>query len=181
MNLAPATNIEPPVSGPAAAPAPLDRTIEGVFRRVAAPVHNYLRAAGASDSEDLLSDVFVDVLRGLARFRGDDDALRRWVFTIAHHRLVDEHRRRARSRRLLRTHAELRVAPPVDALDPALVVALGALTPDQREVVVLRFVADLSLETVAAMTDRPVGAVKSLQHRALRNLATALGSPDHSG
>jgi RNA polymerase sigma factor (sigma-70 family) len=146
-----------------------------VFRRIAGPVHNYLRAAGAIDSEDLLGDVFVDVLRGLPRFRGDDDALRRWVFTIAHHRLVDERRRRAKSRRL-RPQAPLRVAPADDPLDPALLAALDALTPDQREVVVLRFVADLSIETVAAMTDRPEGAVKSLQHRALRNLATALGS-----
>ena len=52
------------------------------------------------------------------------------------------------------------------------------LTPDQREVVVLRFVADLSLETVAAMTNRAEGAVKSLQHRALRNLAASLARAD---
>ena len=101
--------------------------------------------------------------------------MRRWVFTIAHHRLVVEHRRRTRRLRLLRTQNQLRVVPPDEPLDPALVAALDALTPDQREVVVLRFVADLSLETVAAMTNRPEGAVKSLQHRALRNLATALG------
>jgi RNA polymerase sigma-70 factor (ECF subfamily) len=59
-------------------------------------------------------------------------------------------------------------------MDPALVAALDTLTPDQREVVVLRFVADLSLEAVAALTDRAPGAVKSLQHRALRNLALQL-------
>ena len=48
------------------------------------------------------------------------------------------------------------------------------LTPDQREVVTLRFVADLAIEEVARITGRPVGAVKSLQHRALRALASAM-------
>jgi RNA polymerase sigma-70 factor (ECF subfamily) len=163
------------VSDTHAAPAATVWSIEDVFRRYAARVHNYLRTAGAADCEDLLSDVFVDLLRGLEKFEGDEDALRRWVFTIAHHRVVDEHRRRTRRLRLLRTQTQPTAVPPDEPLDPALVAALDALTPDQREVVVLRFVADLSLETVAAMTNRPEGAVKSLQHRALRNLATALG------
>ncbi len=175
MNLAPATTTATLVPDPPAAPGASVWSVEDVFRRYAGRVRNYLRTAGAADSEDLLSEVFVDVLRGLERFEGDEDALRRWVFTIAHHRLVDEHRRRTRRLRLLRTQNQLRVVPPDEPLDPALVAALDALTPDQREVVVLRFVADLSLETVAAMTNRPEGAVKSLQHRALRNLATALG------
>jgi len=149
-------------------------TLETTFREYAAPVHNYLRAARVSDSEDVLSDVFVDVMRGLDGFRGDRDALRRWIFTIAHHRVVDEHRRTSRRRRFLRsvpTDASYMHDEPVD---PALVAALDTLTPDQREVIVLRFVADLSLETVAALTKRAPGAVKSLQHRALRNLAVLL-------
>jgi RNA polymerase sigma-70 factor (ECF subfamily) len=149
-----------------------------VFRRYAAPVHNYLRASGATDSEDLLGDVFIDVMRGLERFQGDEIALRRWVFTIAHHRLVDQHRRRARRMHVLRAQTQMRVVPAEEPLDPALVSALESLTADQREVVVLRFVADLSLETVAAMTNRSEGAVKSLQHRALHNLATALAGVD---
>ena len=52
--------------------------------------------------------------------------------------------------------------------------ALMLLTPDQREVVTLRFVADLAIEEVARITGRPIGAVKALQHRALRALAATL-------
>jgi RNA polymerase sigma factor (sigma-70 family) len=174
VNLAPTTT-EAVMPDPPMSPAAPSRDVEEVFRRYAAAVHNYLRAAGAADSEDLLSDVFVDVMRGLDRFVGDEPALRRWVFTIAHHRLVDEHRRRARRRRIVHMQTQLRVAPPDEPLDPVLVTALATLTPEQREVVVLRFVADLSLETVASMTNRAESAVKSLQHRALRNLAIALG------
>jgi RNA polymerase sigma-70 factor, ECF subfamily len=174
VNLAPAPTAATHVPDPPAAPTAHARSFDDVFRSYAASVHNYLRGAGAFDSEDLLSDVFIDVLRGLERFEGDEGALRRWIFTIAHHRMVDEHRRRARRRRFARAQTPLRAAPTEEPLDPALVAALDALTPDQREVVVLRFVADLSLETVAAMTNRPEGAVKSLQHRALRNLASTL-------
>ena len=71
-----------------------------------------------------------------------------------------------------------REAPaPEDPIDPELVAALGRLTPDQREVVVLRFVADLPIEEVASLTGRTEGAVKSMQHRALAQLARTLRDP----
>ncbi len=152
----------------------LKPTVEEVFRCLAGPVHAYLRVSGGVEADDLLGDVFVDVTRGLDRFPDDHDALRRWVFTIAHHRLVDERRRLARRARIIRTQRLPDTAAPEEPFDPALIAALDTLTADQREVVILRFVADLALETVAEMTRRPIGAVKSLQHRALHNLANAL-------
>ena len=65
---------------------------------------------------------------------------------------------------------------PWEPIDPALVSAIGRLTPDQREVVVLRFVADLPIEAVARITGRTTGAVKALQHRALAQLAGTVSS-----
>ena len=134
-------------------------------------MRNYLRANGVPDCDDALGDVFVRVAKGIDRFEGDDEQLRRWVFTIAHHRLVDGHRRRAKERPV---ETRATVAESHDPFDPDLAAALRALTPEQREVVVLRFVADLSLETVAELTGRTVGAVKAMQHRALAQLATML-------
>jgi len=58
------------------------------------------------------------------------------------------------------------------------VAALSTLTPEQREVVVLRFVGDVSLEDVARITRRRVGAVKAMQHRALEALARQLGGTE---
>ncbi|HVM02425.1 MAG TPA: sigma-70 family RNA polymerase sigma factor, partial [Acidimicrobiales bacterium] len=58
-----------------------------------------------------------------------------------------------------------------------LVEALSRLTADQREVVVLRFVADLPLADVARITGRRTGAVKALQHRALEALSALLDRP----
>jgi RNA polymerase sigma-70 factor (ECF subfamily) len=150
---------------------------ERVFRTLAGPVHGYLRASGAQESDDLLGDVFVDVTRSLARFEGDDDALRRWVFTIAHNRLVDE-RRHAERRRRLAPVAPAPSAMQPEPLDPELEAALGQLTPDQRDVVVLRFVADLPLDAVASLMGRNVGAVKALQHRALARLQAQLRASD---
>ena len=147
------------------------------YRRLAPAVLGYLRARRVPDAEDVLGEVFLQVARDLPGFRGDDDDdLRRWVITIARHRMLDDARRRAR-----RPATD---APPVadlaaatawpDPPDPELVAALAALTEEQREVVALRFVADLSLDDVARMTGRPVGAVKSLQHRALEQLRKAV-------
>jgi RNA polymerase sigma factor (sigma-70 family) len=151
-------------------------TVDDVFAELGAAVHGYLRAAGADESEDVLSEVFVRVARGIGRFRGGDDDLRRWVFTIAHNCLIDEHRRRTRHRLFMRTLTTTENAAPApnEPIDPTLQVALLGLTPDQREVVTLRFVADLAIEEVARITGRPIGAVKALQHRALRALASTL-------
>jgi RNA polymerase sigma-70 factor (ECF subfamily) len=154
-----------------------------LYRELAPAVLGYLRTQRVPDPEDALGEVFLSVARDLRRFSGDRAALRRWVFSIAHNRAMDAHRRASRNRSTL--EAELAEAPsrsavappPPDPLDPELVEALGRLSAEQREVVVLRFVADLPLEAVARITGRRVGAVKALQHRALENLRNAV-SPE---
>ncbi|HET9443824.1 MAG TPA: sigma-70 family RNA polymerase sigma factor [Acidimicrobiales bacterium] len=150
-----------------------------VYRQLAPPVLGYLRSERVPDAEDVLGEVFLQVARDIGRFRGDDGALRRWVFSIAHNRAVDAHRRAARERgRLSELPAEApagAVEVPAELVDPTLVDALSALSAEQREVLVLRFVADLSLEAVARITGRRVGAVKALQHRGLESLRRALG------
>lgn len=153
-----------------------------VYRTLAPAVLGYLRAQRAPDPEDTLGEVFLQVARDLPRFRGDDDALRRWVFSIAHNRLQDARRHEGR-RPLLSDRAlpERAGEQPTDPLDPELVDALAELTPDQREVVVLRFVADLALADVARITHRRVGAVKALQHRALEVLERALSPTSEEG
>lgn len=147
-----------------------------VYRELAPAVLGYLRAQRVPDPDDVLGEVFVQVARDLAcgRFTGDEPALRRWVFSIAHNRAMDAHRRR--TRRASATpppQSEGTTVEIDDPIDPALVMALATLSPDQREVLVLRFVADLPLEAVAKVTGRRVGAVKALQHRGLENLRKA--------
>jgi RNA polymerase sigma factor (sigma-70 family) len=151
-------------------------TLEGSYHDLAGPVLGYLRSHRVDQAEDLLGDVFVSVARNLHRFRGNRDDFRRWVFAIAHRRLVDHIRRWRRHEHVIAT--ELPHRPSTDrpaGLDVDLVVALAELTPLQREVVVLRFVADLPLSDVGRIVGRSTGAVKATQARALARLAKRLG------
>ena len=151
------------------------------YRALAPAVLGYLRSQRVADPEDVLGEVFLHVARDVHRFSGDDAALRRWVFSIAHNRSMDAHRKAKRDRSTPDPEAvEGRAAPvgaPSEPLDPELIAALATLSDEQREVVVLRFVADLPLEAVAKITKRSPGAVKAMQHRAMDNLRKAV-SPD---
>lgn len=148
------------------------------YRAYAPAVLGYLRGQGVPEPEDVLSEVFLQVARSLPRFRGPDENVRRWVFGIARNRVIDASRRR-RVRPVTSGAAvpDVAATPSPEPVDPELVAALARLTPDQREVVVLRFVADLPLDEVAAITKRSAGAVKAMQHRALAQLARILDDP----
>src|SRR5438067_2627337 len=129
------------------------RSAGEVYSLLASAVLGHLRTQSVPDPEDVTGEVILQFARYLHRFKGDDDALRRWVFTIAHHRMVDSHRRRARRPAVVDLEVPEQAAPPPEQpLDPDLVAALDGLTEAQREVVVLRFVADLPVEAVAKLT-----------------------------
>jgi RNA polymerase sigma-70 factor (ECF subfamily) len=144
----------------------------------AARVLGYLRAQGAREPEDLTSEVFLRVFDRLPQFTGDEPNFRSWLFTIAHRILIDDARRRQRRPQTttLGIDVDNRVAGDVEHEALANVGAewadamLASLPPDQRAVVALRVTADLSLEQVADILGKRVGAVKSLQHRALESL-----------
>lgn len=143
-----------------------------VYRAYARGVLGYLRSQGVSDPEDVLGEVFLNVSKSLPRFEGDEEHLRRWVFTLAHHRIIDDRRRRARRPQVVDAELPDRAAPPgPEPADPELVAALAQLTEDQREVVLLRFIADMSVDEVARLTNRSSVAVRALQHRAMGQLA----------
>jgi RNA polymerase sigma-70 factor, ECF subfamily len=153
-------------------------TLEGSYHDLAGPVLGYFRSHRADQAEDLLGEVFVSVARNLHRFRGNRDDFRRWVFAIAHRRRVDDVRRWRRHRHVV--SIDLPHRPSTDlptGFDVDLVAALAELTPLQREVVALRFVADLPLGDVARIVGRTTGAVKATQARALAQLAKRLGAP----
>ena len=143
-----------------------------VYRAYARGVLGYLRSQGVADPEDVLGEVFLNVSKSLPRFVGDEDHLRRWVFTLAHHRIIDDRRRRARRPQVVDAELPDTAAPAAPKpADPELVAALARLTDDQREVVLLRFIADMSVEEVARLTNRSSVAVRALQHRAMAQLA----------
>lgn len=162
-----------------------------LYRWLHPAVVGYLRARGGDDAEDLASETWIAVARGLSNFEGDETAFRSWVFTIAHRRLIDHHRataRRPRSRTLHPVEGDVHDGPlDISAADdPAgeVIAAMAGdeavrrivklLPRDQAEIVLLRVVAGLPVDEVAAITGRRPGTVRVLQHRALRRLAERL-------
>ncbi|MGE0598681.1 MAG: RNA polymerase sigma factor [Dehalococcoidia bacterium] len=128
-------------------------------------------------AEDITGQVFLEAIEGIGRFRDRGVPLTAWLLAIARHRSIDAMRKRRRERNT--------GVPPAESgaftANPAL-SALGQLTPEQREIIHLRFVEDLPIEEVARLTRRSPGAVKSLQHRALRQLRSQLAhrGPEHA-
>ncbi len=145
-----------------------------------APVLNgYLMGQRCPAPEDVTSETLFQVVRDLHRFEGDEADFRSWVFTIAHHRLIDS-RRRAAARpaeavdvSVLERHArdqsfEDRAIAELgaDELEHLLV----ATTEDQRDVLLLRYVADLTLHEIAEVIGKEYNAVKALHRRAMNAL-----------
>jgi RNA polymerase sigma factor (sigma-70 family) len=156
---------------------------EALYAELARSVAGYLRVSGVPDVEGMTNEVFADVYRGLPGFKGDWAGFRSWVFTIAHHRIVDGARRAHRRPTLVLNEFSDDVpvgvgdveAEALDMLsDQRVQLLLEQLSADQQAVLLLRIVADLPLEDVAIALDKTVGAVKSLQHRALAALRRAL-------
>lgn len=155
----------------------------GLFEHFHGPVFRYLlaRLGNRSEAEDMASEVFVEAARRVRDFDGGGAAFAGWLFTIARHDLFD--RARSRARRVVEPVPDPPDLETVD--DPAQGVvdrleamrvreALEQLTEDQREVVLLKFAAGLSNEEAAVATGKPIGAVKSLQHRGLAALRRVL-------
>jgi RNA polymerase sigma-70 factor, ECF subfamily len=137
-------------------------------------------------AEDLTGGVFKGAIEGLPRFCGPVEALGGWLFSIARHDLSDHRRRQARN--LVQPLDDLldEAALAAGADDPEelaiqrieadwVLAALRQLSPDQREVLLLRTAAGLTTAEVAAIVGKTTGAVKALQHRGVARLSRVLG------
>lgn len=144
----------------------------------------YVRTRGVADPDDVTSEVFLGAFARIGDFSGGGAEFRRYLFTLAHHKSVDDIRARFGPR-------VPRQVPMDEAVDPrrspsAEDVALnGRLAPDvaavlatlpalQREVLILRVVAQLDVREVGTIIGRSEGATKQLQHRALQSLRRQL-------
>lgn len=133
------------------------------------------------DAEDATERTFLAAMGAIDRYRDEGASFRSWLFRIAHNQIANALRARGRHRA---TSLDAVSEPPIDA-DPAGLVgvadesrrlrrALDALSGDRRQVIILRFVDGLSAREIGVVLGRSSGAVRVLQHRALRDLAALL-------
>ena len=149
-----------------------------VYREFSPAVLSYLRARDVEDPEGTTQEVFLALYPQLGGVRGGTNGIKNLVFSIAHARYVDEHRRRLKAPHITDYDAEADPRCAASAEEQLLVAEstenvralLGTLQPDQQEVIALRVVADLSLETTAEIMGKTPGAIKQLQRRALCRL-----------
>ena len=161
-----------------------------LFETLSPALAGYLRVQGARDIDDLVSEVFMGVVQRIGSFEGSQEQFRSWVFVIAHHRLIDDRRKQARVPAVPYDATEPPDDAPAagdassDALDrmsaERMIALCGRLVADQRDVLLLRLVGDLTIEQIAQIVDKSVGAVKALQRRglaAMQRILSAEGVP----
>jgi RNA polymerase sigma-70 factor, ECF subfamily len=146
------------------------------------PIYRYVfyRVGNADEAEDLTEQTFLKAWEAMGRFREQGVPFSAWLYRLAHNLVIDYHRTRHNP------------APLDDAIDSedrgpgpeevasehleieALKKAVARLTPEQQQVVLLRFVEGLGHSDVAAIMGKNEGAVRGLQHRALQALHAIL-------
>jgi RNA polymerase sigma-70 factor, ECF subfamily len=143
----------------------------------------YLRVVAPDVAEDVAAETWVQVVRGLPKFSGDEQAWRAWLFTIAHRRVLDQarHHRRHPAEPLDDIHAaDVPTAPGAEQVAMEnlatgdAIAMISRLPRQQAEVILLRVVAGLDTDTVAHLLDRSPGAIRVAAHRGLQRLAALL-------
>ena len=154
--------------------------LSAVFDIYYPKIYNYglLQLRDVQAAEDLASDVMLRVLESIERYKPRGVPFSAWVFRIARNRLVDIRRRSHRRREVSLVDSLVTASAcgsPHATVERALdfgevCFALGQLTDAQEQVIVLRFLKDLDVATVARTLGRSESAVKSIQFRALTAL-----------
>ena len=142
-------------------------------------IYSYLHMSVGNrhDAEDLTTQTFLKMLESIKRFRWQSAPFSAWLFRIAHNLAMDHFRANRR------WQPEEEVPEPPGEEEPSaeltamqtigresMLKLIDHLSPEQQQVLTLKFVFNLPNAEVAAILDKTEGAIKSLQHRALVSL-----------
>ncbi len=136
----------------------------------------YRQVGDVEVSRDLTAEVFRRFLQAIQNGNGPDQQLQAWLYRTAHNIVIDYYRRRQHRDHLQLTESlpaaesELEWVVDQNSLGRMVRHAIHALTPEQQQVITLKFLEGFSNGEVAEIMNKPIGAVKSLQHRALNAL-----------
>ncbi|OGO47828.1 MAG: hypothetical protein A2W37_04685 [Chloroflexi bacterium RBG_16_63_12] len=142
-------------------------------------VYAYRLSGEATLAQEVMAETFYRFLLALRAGGGPREHLAAYLFRVAHNLIADHYRKRSRTELSLDESLVADTADPDDEMAEAHAqararAALWQLTPEQRQVITLKYLEGLSNEEVAVTLDKPVGAVKSLQSRALAALRRVL-------
>lgn len=156
---------------------------ERIYLDLSPRLLEYLRRMTYSDAEDIVSEVFVNMVRSIDAFEGDADDLRAWAYAIARNARADAVRSGKRNQQ--KVDAVCNHIPSTAATedqretivsDDRVTRLLAKLTPRQREVMMLRIVADLTIDQVARIMNEQPPTIKALQRRAVAHLQKLLAA-----
>ena len=155
---------------------------ETFYDQLAPELRAYIVRLGGRDPDDLLGETMMQIVRDINKFSGGATEIRAWSFRIAHNRVIDASRRRkARPSEVpidnsldsFPSQTPLAELPDTERLSNLL----QRLTPDQRSIIWLRYVTELTLEETAEVVGKAPEAVAALTYRALTRLRMSLGGP----
>ncbi|MBN2027105.1 MAG: sigma-70 family RNA polymerase sigma factor [Actinobacteria bacterium] len=153
-----------------------------IYGTLLEPIYRYLywNLASREDAEDLAEEVFLRCLVNISSYDPKRGPFKAWAFRIAHNLMVDHQRRRGRrGQEELKDDVENGAPTAPQSLEEderaqALRESLDGLPSSQRQVIVMKFFAEMSNAEVAKAIGRSEGAVNAMQHRALRRLGKNL-------
>jgi RNA polymerase sigma-70 factor (TIGR02952 family) len=137
----------------------------------------YFRVTDEQTAEDLISQVFTKAWENLDRYQPSGRPFIAWLYTIAHNTVIDHYRTRKDTVAIENTISLASDAPsPHEQVElhfeaDNLRAALQTLTPEQQQVVVLKFISGMSTDEIAGQLRKSAGAIRALQMRALQALA----------
>jgi RNA polymerase sigma-70 factor (ECF subfamily) len=151
-----------------------DQFSPGIYR------YAYRLLGDTTLAEDCLADTFSRFLKSLQMGQGPDQHLQAYLYRIAHNWITDHYRRQTpiitqlseemEDPGLTQMHEEIEQR----LIGQRVRLALRSLTPDQRQVITLKFIEEWDNQEVAISLGKPVSAVKALQHRAIESLRKIL-------
>ena len=160
--------------------------LEALYDRYAGAVYSLamrlLRDSGAA--EEVTQDVFFKVWGRASSYHAERGRVPAWLFSIAHHRTIDELRRQRRERERVQQGVDLSNKPS-ESYDPMEYAtsqfergqvkdALHTLRPEQREIVVLAYFGGLTHSEISKHLGQPLGTVKTRMRLALKKLREVL-------
>ena len=158
--------------------------LAAIYEEYYQPIYCYVyrQVSDVETARDLAAEVFHRLLRTAQKGNGPDRHPKGWLYRTAHNLVVD-HYRRQQHRQHLPFDEELAQGSgdPADTVErrseaAEVRAALQELTPDQQQVIALKFLEGMSNQEVAEVLDKTVGSIKALQHRALAALQRQLAA-----